>query len=232
MKLCIALDMPTLDSNLTLLGQLEGLSVVQKENIWLKVGLRSFIRDGVFGLEQLRKHGNYRIFLDLKLYDIPNTMLDAVAECGKLGVDMITIHTSSGFKAMRAIARIRELNSQLPLVVGVGALTSFDDENFEQIYNARVFSHTLTLAKLAHQAGIDGMVCSVRESLAVKQLTQDDFLTITPGIRSVGEQVEDQRRVATIQDAKDAMSNFVVIGRPIYNADDPFQVVQTIMENL
>lgn len=230
MKLCIALDMPTLDSNLALLGALEGLNDTQKQNIWLKVGLRSFIRDGVFGLEQLHKYGNYKIFLDLKLYDIPNTMLDAVAECGKLGVDMLTIHTSSGFKAMKAIARLKEASFKLPLVVGVGALTSFDDENFEQIYNARVFSHTLTLAKLAYQAGIDGMVCSVKESLAVKQITQKGFLTITPGIRPFGESVEDQKRVATIQDAKEGMSDFMVIGRPIYNAQEPFKVVQKIME--
>lgn len=232
MKLCIALDTPSLETNLAILEKLDTLSPKQKSQIWLKVGLRSFIRDGIGGLEAIKRLGDYKIFLDLKLYDIPNTMLDAIVECGKLGVHMLTIHTSSGFEAMRAIARLKESGVRLPLIIGVSALTSFDDDGFIEIYNARVFSHTLSLAKLAYKAGIDGVVCSVEESLAIKQLTQKEFLTITPGIRPFGENAEDQKRVATLESAKEAMSDFVVIGRPIYKAHSPLQVVQKIQAAL
>lgn len=230
MKLCIALDNPYLQDNLTLLQSLNNLSQVQKRNIWLKVGLRSFIRDGIRGIEMLKKYGDYRIFLDLKLYDIPNTMLDAIAECQKIGVDMLTIHTSCGFETMRVIADIKCKSANMPLIVGVSALTSFDNSEFMEIYNASLFPHTLKLSKLAYQAGIDGVVCSVWESLAIKRATENRFLTITPGIRPFGEESSDQKRVATLQEAKEAMSDFVVIGRPIYKAEEPLKMVEKILD--
>lgn len=229
MKLCIALDNPHLQDNLMLLEALDALSQSQKHDIWLKVGLRSFIRDGIQGIESLKKYGDYRIFLDLKLYDIPNTMLDAIMETQKLGVDMLTIHTSCGFEAMKAIARLKENQHNMPLIVGVSALTSFDNEGFMEIYNASLFSHTLKLASLAFQAGIDGVVCSTQESLAIKKATHSTFLTITPGIRPFGENTNDQKRVASLQDALDSQSDFVVIGRPIYKDSNPLSVVERIL---
>lgn len=229
MKLCIALDNPSRVQNLALLQTLQILEDSQKSKIWLKVGLRSFIRDGIKGIEAIKKMGNYRIFLDLKIYDIPNTMLDALNECYTMGVDMLTIHTSCGFEAMKAIAMLKNQHSNFPLVIGVSALTSFDNEGFAQIYNASVFSHTIHLAKLAYNAGIDGVVCSVQESLAIKKATESRFLTITPGIRPFGEVANDQKRVATLQDAKLARSDFVVIGRPIYKAENPLSVVEKIL---
>lgn len=229
MKLCIALDNPSLEQNLTLLHSLQTLNPKHKQNIWLKVGLRSFIRDGIAGLEMIRKYGNYRIFLDLKLYDIPNTMLDSIKECAQLDVDMLTIHTSCGEGAMRAIAELKN-QAKIPLIVGVTALTSFEDSSFAEIYNASLFSHTLKLADLAYRCGIDGVVCSVQESLYIKQRTQSNFLTITPGIRPFGEGADDQKRVATLKDAKAAQSDFAVIGRPIYKAENPLQVVENILK--
>lgn len=229
-KLCIALDRSTLQDNLTLLESLHTLPTQQ--DIWLKVGLRSFIRDGVQGLNRIRAQGNYKIFLDLKLYDIPNTMLDSLHECCNLGIDMLTIHTSCGFETMRAIARCKEQHSHFPLIIGVTALTSFDNESFERIYNAPLFPHTLHLAELAYQAGIDGVVCSVQECAAIKQRTQKEFLAITPGIRPFGENADDQKRISTIKDAKEACSDFVVIGRPIYEATQPLFVVNKILESL
>ncbi|TLD80504.1 orotidine-5'-phosphate decarboxylase [Helicobacter sp. MIT 05-5293] len=229
MELCIALDNPSQRQNLTLLETLQALEDSQKSKIWLKIGLRSFIRDGVKGLEAIKKMGDYRIFLDLKIYDIPNTMLDALNECYAIGVDMLTIHTSCGFEAMKAIAMLKAKHNDFPLVIGVSALTSFDNEGFAEIYNANVFSHTIHLAKLAYNAGIDGVVCSVSESLAIKRATDKRFLTITPGIRPFGESANDQKRVATLQDAKLAQSDFIVIGRPIYKAENPLQVVRQIL---
>lgn len=229
MKLCIALDNPHLQDNLMLLQALDSLSQCQKHDIWLKVGLRSFVRDGIKGIEKLKKYGDYRIFLDLKLYDIPNTMLETIIEIQKIGIDMLTIHTSCGFEAMRTIAKLKENQSNMPLIVGVSALTSFDNESFMEIYNASLFSHTLKLASLAFQAGIDGVVCSVQESLAIKKATCSTFLTITPGIRPFGESANDQKRVANLQEAREAMSDFVVIGRPIYKDENPLSVVERIL---
>lgn len=229
MKLCIALDNENLQENLCLLESLNNLSTSQKQDIWLKVGLRSFIRDGIGGIESIKKYGAYKIFLDLKLYDIPNTMLDAIVEVQKLGVDMLTIHTSCGLRAMKEIARLKE-KYQMPLIIGVSALTSFDNDEFMEIYNAPVFSHTLKLASLAYKAGIDGVVCSTYESLAIKQRTDSSFLTITPAIRPFGENAGDQKRVATLRDALDCRSDFAVIGRPIYKADKPIEVVQDILK--
>ena len=229
MKLCIALDNPTLEQNCALVHHLLPLSDAQKKRIWLKVGLRSFIRDGIKGIESLRHSGDYKIFLDLKLYDIPNTMLDAIDEVQKIGVDMLTIHTSCGFEAMKKIAALKQSRSNMPLIVGVSALTSFENGGFMEIYNAPLFSHTLKLSTLAYRAGIDGVVCSVQESRAIKDSTQQDFLTITPGIRPFGEEADDQKRVATLESAREAMSDFVVIGRPIYKADNPLAVVERIL---
>ncbi|RDU60745.1 orotidine-5'-phosphate decarboxylase [Helicobacter marmotae] len=228
MKLCIALDNPTLEENLALVDSLRPLGNA-RSHIWLKVGLRSFIRDGIYGIEALKKYGDYRIFLDLKLYDIPNTMLGALKEMYKIGIDMLTIHTSCGFEAMRAIANLKAGYNDFPLIVGVSALTSFDDLGFEEIYNAKLFSHTLKLSSLAYNAGISGVVCSVEESLAIKRATDKHFLTITPGIRPFNESTDDQKRVATLQDAKIAQSDFIVIGRPIYKAHNPLQVVEQIL---
>ncbi|WP_300731842.1 orotidine-5'-phosphate decarboxylase [Helicobacter mastomyrinus] len=231
MTLCIALDNPTLKENIALVDSLSALLPTQKEHIWLKIGLRSFIRDGISGIEALKKYGNYKIFLDLKLYDIPNTMLDAIMEMSQIGVDMLTIHTSCGFEAMKMIAQLKESKEGLPLIIGVSALTSFDNDDFMEIYNVPLFSHTLKLSSLAYRAGIDGVVCSVQEGRAIKQITQNTFLTITPGIRPFGEEANDQRRVATLQDAKAAMSDFVVIGRPIYKAENPLSIVERILQS-
>lgn len=231
-KLCIALDNPSLESNLALLTSLRPLSPAKQAQIWLKVGLRSFIRDGVRGLDSIRACGDYKLFLDLKLYDIPNTMLDSITECARLGVDMLTIHASCGFEAMRAIARLKESHAQFPLIIAVTALTSFDNEGFEMIYNAPLFPHALRLATLSYQAGIDGIVCSVNECAAIKARTQEGFLAITPGIRPFGESSGDQKRVATLEDSKRAGSDFVVIGRPIYEAHEPLDIVGKILNTL
>lgn len=231
MHLCIALDNPTLEQNCILLDSLSSLSECQKERIWLKVGLRSFVRDGLSGINALKKYGNYRIFLDLKLYDIPNTMLDTINEIQKMGVDMLTIHTSCGFECMRAIAKIKDESANMPLIIGVTTLTSFDNEGFMDIYNASIFSHTLKLSSLAYRAGIDGVVCSVQECLAIKMATQSNFLCVTPGIRPFGESQDDQTRVANLDDALNANSDFVVIGRPIYKDRNPLSVVERILSH-
>ena len=125
MKLCIALDMPSPKDNLKLLENLKNT-----KDIWVKVGLRSFIRDGKDFLYQIKSIGDFKIFLDLKLYDIPNTMGDSIDEITKLPIDMLTIHASSGREAMQeVIKRIQHMQNP-PLIMAVTALTSFNQKSF------------------------------------------------------------------------------------------------------
>jgi orotidine-5'-phosphate decarboxylase len=227
MELVVALDLPTKEKNIELVES------IKKYDIWLKVGLRTYIRDGKEFLVALKKiNPNFKIFLDLKLYDIPNTMADAEEEITDLGVDMFNIHASAGKEAMEAVMKRLEKYEIPPLVLAVTALTSFSDLSFENVYNANLTKTATKFAKDAFVAGLDGVVCSVFESLAIKNSTEDSFLTITPGIRPFGENAGDQKRIADIKKAKEEFSNFIVIGRPIYQADDPVQVVAAILDEI
>jgi orotidine-5'-phosphate decarboxylase len=227
MKLCVALDMPTYEQNLSLARQL------QPYNIWLKVGFRSYIRDGKRIIDELKKiNPDFKIFLDLKLYDIPNTMADAAQEISKLGIDMFNVHASSGKIAMKMVTdRLKDVKSP-PIVLAVTALTSFDDANFTEIYEKPIKEKALQFAKDTYESGINGVVCSAHESKMIKQNTDTNFLTLTPGIRPFGENSGDQKRVADIEMAKEELVDFIVVGRPIYKADDPRAVVQRILSNI
>ncbi|PAF42460.1 orotidine-5'-phosphate decarboxylase [Helicobacter sp. 11S02596-1] len=227
MQLCIALDLEEKSKNLALLATLKGL------DIWVKVGLRSYIRDGVSFIKEIKTiDTNFKIFLDLKLYDIPNTMADAAFECAKIGIDMLTLHTSSGKVAMQSVMERLSACPKRPLVFGVSALTSFDSEGFEAIYNAPLEKHATFLATLGYQSGIDGAVCSVYESQAIKQATHPGFLTLTPAIRPFNEDKNDQKRTADLTQAKNALADFIVIGRPIYQSKDPLSVVKKILHTI
>jgi orotidine-5'-phosphate decarboxylase len=227
MKLCIALDNPSKEDNLNLAGSLKEYA----SNIWLKVGFRSFIRDGNKFIEDLKKL-NYNIFLDLKLYDIPNTMADAAEEIAKLDIDMFNVHASSGKRAMQEVMNRLSKLSKRPLVLAVTALTSFSEEEFKEIYNDNLEKKATQFAKFAYQAGLDGVVCSVFESMAIKNATFKDFITLTPGIRPFKEKAQDQKRVADIKDAKENLVDFIVVGRPIYKAKNPKEVVEKILKEI
>ncbi len=228
MKLCIALDLPTIDENLKLLNKLK-----EYDNLWIKVGFRSYIRDGKEFLEEIRKiNYTFKIFLDLKLYDIPNTMADAAEEIANLGVDMFNIHASSGKVAMQTVMERLSKLEKRPLVLAVTALTSFSEEGFQDIYNDNLNKKTIDFAKLSYEAGLDGVVCSAYESQGIKDATNCNFLTLTPGIRPFGEDSNDQKRVATIDLAKDNSVDFIVVGRPIYKSSEPLLKVKNILEAL
>lgn len=228
MKLCVALDLPTMEENIALADKLKPF------DIWLKVGFRSYIRDGKPLLEKLKSiNPGFKIFLDLKLYDIPNTMADAAEEIARLGIDMFNVHASSGKKAMQTVMERLEKIPDRPIVLAVTALTSFDEESFREIYGADIETKALEFAKASYESGIDGVVCSAHESAAVKAHTGDPrFLTLTPGIRPFGEAAGDQKRVADIAMAKSALVDFIVVGRPIYRAEDPAAVVKRILSEI
>ena len=227
MKLCVALDLPTSNENLKL------AKILKNQNIWLKVGLRSFIRDGKKLLRELKSiNPDFKIFLDLKIYDIPNTMADAAESMANLNVDMFNVHASSGKKAMSMVMDRLSGIKNPPLVLAVTALTSFDEESFSKIYGKSIDKKAIEFAKDAYESGLNGVVSSVYESKLIKSSTDENFITLTPGIRPFGESVGDQKRVANLEVAKTHQSDFIVVGRPIYNSNDPLGVVKKIVENL
>ncbi len=227
MKLCIALDNPTKEENLKLAKELKEHS----NDLWLKVGFRSYIRDGNDFLKELKDLG-YNIFLDLKLYDIPNTMADAAEEIAKLGIDMFNIHASAGSEAMKEIMKRLKQFEKRPLVLAVTALTSFNDEEFKKIYGSDIKTKAKEFAKMAYEAKLDGVVCSVWESLDIKNSTSKEFLTLTPGIRPFKEEAEDQKRVADLKEAKKNLVDFIVVGRPIYKDKNPKEKVEKILKEI
>ncbi|HEH4568892.1 TPA: orotidine-5'-phosphate decarboxylase, partial [Campylobacter coli] len=226
MKLCVALDLATKEECLRLAKELKGL------DLWLKVGLRAYLRDGFKFIEELKKNDEYKIFLDLKIHDIPNTMADACEEISKLGVDMINIHASAGKAAMQEVmSRLNRFNKR-PLVLAVSALTSFDEENFYSIYKQNIDEAVIHFSKMSYQNGLDGMVCSVFESKKIKEHTNSNFLTLTPGIRPFGEASDDQKRVANLTMARENLSDYIVVGRPIYKNENPRAVCEKILDKI
>ena len=228
MKLCVSLDLPSAKENLELVEK------IKNYDVWLKVGFRAYIRDGKEFLQNLKDiNPNFKIFLDLKLYDIPNTMADASQEIAKMGlVDMFNVHASAGVLAMDTVMqRIKDIPNK-PLVLAVTALTSFDNDAFKAVYNEDISSKTRQFAKDAYSSSIDGVVCSAYESLDIKNNTSKSFITLCPGIRPFGEDAGDQKRVADITFAQKNLVDFIVVGRPIYKNANPEAVVKKILENI
>lgn len=227
MKLCVALDLPSAKENLDL------AKILKSEDIWLKIGLRSYIRDGKPLLEELKAiNPDFKLFLDLKVHDIPNTMADAAESMANLGVDMFNVHASSGKKAMSMVMDRLSGVENPPLVLAVTALTSFDEPSFAAIYGESIDNKVSQFSKDAYESGLNGVVCSVFESNLIKNSTTKNFLTLTPGIRPFGEDDGDQKRVADLVTAKNEQSDFIVVGRPIYQSNDPLGVTQKILDNI
>ncbi|MBV5334672.1 MAG: orotidine-5'-phosphate decarboxylase [Sulfuricurvum sp.] len=227
MELCVALDLPTMQDNLELIEK------IKHYPLWLKVGLRSYIRDGKPFIDAIKAiNPDFKIFLDLKLYDIPNTMADAAESIMGLGVDMFNVHASAGRKAMTEVMKRLQPYDNRPLVLAVTALTSFNENEFTHVYEKSIANKADQFAQDANEAGLDGVVCSAYESASIKSLTSNAFITLTPGIRPFGEDAGDQERVATIEVAHNAKVDFIVVGRPIYASQDPALVVQKIIESL
>jgi len=227
MKLCIALDNPTKEANLKLAEELKEYS----KDLWLKIGFRSYIRDGAEFIKELKLMG-YNVFLDLKLYDIPNTMADAAEEIANIGADMFNVHASAGSVALKTVMKRLENCKKRPLVLAVTALTSFNNEEFKKIYGKSIKEKAKEFAKLSYEAGLDGVVCSAFESKMIKEITDSGFITLTPGIRPFGEDAGDQARVADISLAKEQAVDFIVVGRPIYKDKNPKEKVKKILNKI
>ena len=224
MELCVALDLPTKEENLALVEK------IKEYDVWLKVGLRSYIRDGEEFLKEIKKiNPDFKIFLDLKLYDIPNTMADAAESIMGLGVDMFNVHASAGRRAMRSVMQRLEKYEKRPLVLAVTALTAFTEDEFRAVYEKDIAPKADQFAKDAQESGLDGVVCSAYESASIKNITSKEFMTLTPGIRPFGEDSGDQKRVADVVFAQEQLVDFIVVGRPIYQAQNPAEIVSKIL---
>ena len=227
MELCVALDLSTKEENLALIQK------IKTHDVWLKVGLRTYIRDGEEFLQAIKQiNPDFKIFLDLKLYDIPNTMADAAESIMGLGVDMFNVHASAGKRAMSTVMSRLEKYESRPIVLAVTALTSFAEDEFKAVYERDIATKADQFAKDAMESGLDGVVCSAFESASIKNITDENFMTLTPGIRPFGEDAGDQKRVADVAFAKSAKVDFIVVGRPIYQAQNPSDVVRKILEKI
>lgn len=227
MELCVALDLPSKQENLALIEK------IKEHDVWLKVGLRTYIRDGKDFLLAIKKiNPDFKIFLDLKLYDIPNTMADSAESIMGLGVDMFNVHASAGKRAMSEVMQRLAKYDNKPIVLAVTALTSFSEDDFFAVYEKDIASKADQFAVDAMESGLDGVVCSAFESASIKKITANNFMTLTPGIRPFGEDAGDQKRVADVAFAKEAFVDFIVVGRPIYQNENPSEVVRKILEQI
>ena len=227
----VALDVATAEKALSLA---ESLAPVVGA---VKIGGELFTSAGPDIVRRIRGTGA-SVFLDLKFHDIPNTVAKAVAAATRLDVQMLTIHTSGGLEMMRAAEEsaqetARQFGKTATLVLGVTVLTSMDNNTLAEIgAEPNVARQVERLSTLAVKAGLRGLVCSPLEIAALRQLWPENIQFITPGIRTGSEKADDQKRTLTPKEAIAAGASWLVIGRPIYAAENPRAAAETILHSL
>lgn len=216
----IALDFKDKQETLTFLEQFK------ERKPFVKIGMELFYAEGPEMVRTIKKMG-HKIFLDLKLHDIPNTVKKAMASLSSLDVDMCNVHASGTIDMMKAgLEGLVRADGTRPLLIAVTQLTSTSQERMEQdlLIKEDIDKVVMHYAKNAKVAGLDGVVCSPLEAGKVKNVCGSEFLTITPGVRLEGNDVGDQVRVTTPKKAKELGSDFIVVGRPITKAENPVEV--------
>ena len=205
---------------------------------WVKVGLELFCKEGPEIIKILKKMEK-KIFLDLKLYDIPNTMYAACYQISKLGVDIVSLHASAGSKALKISKKASlegsiKYNLKPPTLIGVTVLTSFSSEDIKIDFNIKtsIEENVLKLAELSFKSGLDGCVCSPRELKTLRLSYDSNFQLITPGIRLEETTKHDQKRVMTPKEAILYGASKLVIGRSITQSENPTRVFQDICESI
>jgi len=199
----------------------------------LKVGKEMFTLFGPEFVRSLVAQG-FDVFLDLKFHDIPNTVAKAVAASAELGVWMVNVHACGGLRMMAAAKQaLADYGDKAPLLIAVTVLTSMEQDELQQAgVPGSLQDQVLRLATLTQQAGLDGVVCSAQEASLLKQHLGAEFKLVTPGIRPVGSELGDQRRVLTPAEACSQGSDYLVIGRPITQAVDPAATLAAINQSL
>ena len=225
-KLILALYLPDRESALKILDGLRG------KLEWVKIGLQMYLKYGANFVREVSGMG-FKIFLDLKLFDIPNTVASAVESVSALPVSMLTIHASGGREMMRrAVESAAERNPEL-LILGVTVLTSFDADSLAETgVELEPEWQVEKLAKLAVDSGLKGLVCSPLEIEGLRSILPEDTVLVTPGIRPSGSSADEQKRIMTPADAARAGSDFIVVGRPILKAENPAFAVSKILEEI
>jgi orotidine-5'-phosphate decarboxylase len=222
-RLIVALDVPKAEDARTLLRRL-GESVGT-----YKVGLQLFTAEGPDLIREL-VHSGKRVFLDLKLHDIPNTVSHAVKAAAELGAGMLTVHASGGTAVLRAAVEAAE--GRLT-VLGVTVLTSLNDQDLSEIgFTCRSTEQALRLATLAQNAGCGGVVASPLEARHLRESLGDGLTIVTPGVRPEGAGRNDQQRTASPGEAIANGASYIVVGRPITHAPDPAQAARAIIAEM
>lgn len=225
-RICIALDFQTKE-------EVENfLKKFNDEKLYVKVGMELFYGEGIEMIKTIKEMG-HKIFLDLKLHDIPNTVKSAMKQLAKLDVDIVNVHASGSIAMMKAALEGLEegkTGNKRPLCIAVTCLTSLDQEilDNELLIHEALPDVVLKWAENAKEAGLDGVVCSPLESKIIHEHLGTEFLTVTPGIRLASDSVNDQKRVTTPAMARELTSSYIVVGRTITRAEDPLATYREV----
>ncbi|MDR1473227.1 MAG: orotidine-5'-phosphate decarboxylase [Lactobacillales bacterium] len=226
----IALDFPSKDEVVDFLAKFP-----EEENLFIKIGMEIFYQEGPKIVRYVKNLG-HSVFLDLKLHDIPNTVKSAMRCLAGLGVDMVNVHAAGGIKMMEE-ARLgliegTPINRIVPKLIAVTQLTSTSENMMqkEQLISVSLEESVLHYAQNAEKAGLDGVVCSALEVKEIKANVANGFICLTSGIRLIGDRTGDQKRVVTPSKAREFGSDYIVVGRPITQAENPYETYQIIKE--
>lgn len=215
----IACDFASAEQTMAFLDKFEG----EERKPFLKIGMELYYAEGNAIVKEIKRRG-HKIFLDLKLHDIPNTVRKAMKVLSALDVDMVNVHAAGTVEMMRAAKEglTREDGSR-PLLIAVTQLTSTSEQTMQEelLINATIGDTIIKYAANAKAAGLDGVVCSPLESSIVKDACGNEFMTITPGIRFADSAADDQVRITSPAKARLLGSDYIVVGRPITAAEDP-----------
>lgn len=224
-KIIVALDTQDPAKLQNLFQDLKG------HNVWVKIGMEIFYSLGPSVVHQAKEHG-FKVFLDLKLHDIPNTVAQGLKSLSTLPVDMMNVHAAGGLEMMTKAAEAIKGKVNSPLLIAVTQLTSTTEDQMhkDQRISGPLLESVVHYASLAKEAGLDGVVSSPLEVTAIKHRLGNDFLTITPGIRPTGSDLGDQKRITTPLDALKLGTDYMVIGRPITASPSPRQSLEDILK--
>jgi len=227
-RLIVPLDVITLKDAIYLMDKLG--DIVK----FFKIGCALFTAAGPKAVLEAKKRG-FRVFLDLKYFDIPSVVTKAIESLINLDVDIFTIHTLGGFELMESVVKVLWKERKKPLVLGVTILTSINEAFLRDVLgtsNVTIDEEVGRLAEMARSAGLNGVVASAFEIERIKKICGDKFVVLTPGIRPEGSESFDQKRVLTPKEAIKKGADYIVVGRPIINSNEPLKVAESIIDEI
>ena len=229
-KIIIALDTNNLHKAIS-------VAAIINENIILKIGMEFFYSFGYEGINKIKSlKKNIKIFLDLKLHDIPNTVSKAIVPLiENINPYMLTLHATGGKEMLNQVVQVvrKKPKKKRPILLGVTVLTSLDSKSLQQLgWNPDINDNVINYALMCKNAGLDGVICSALEIECVRKACGEKFLIVTPGIRLEKKSKNDQARVLTPKAAFEKGTNYIVLGRPIMNSKNPEKEILTILNSI